>query len=455
MKKTLLSASAFALVAVSSMALAPTKAEAIPAFARQTGAACLSCHFQQFPALNAYGRMFKEGSFTDVGDEALVEGENLSIPAVLNATFVVRAQAVHTSNGTLPANTTAATSSTAYTIPADQNLLIAGRAGSNTGVFVEFGPGPAAVSGTTATAGGGANGQGGINNIQVMNSFDLGGFKAGISYANTSFGADAILAVNSVYGQHSGVMNNFGDVSAVNNSGLTNQWSNIGAWVGNDMGFIQVGLIAPGSVVGGGNNIGLKMAKLVKVAGTFDLGGFDTIIGAGTVAGKIGKTSGTVTQAANADMQWVYGQMQGDLGDMSLGVYADWAHAKGKAGGNVMGANDMGTALAATNTLAGMNSITSGDKFDAYSLRATLAPTRRTLVGIGYGYRKTSIAAAGATVANSNKHQLIELGASYMIYQNNILSLTYQNDKVTWGTAPTGNVNGNIKTTTLDYLIML
>lgn len=41
MKKILLSAAAFSLVVASSLALMPTKAEAIPAFARQTGASCL------------------------------------------------------------------------------------------------------------------------------------------------------------------------------------------------------------------------------------------------------------------------------------------------------------------------------------------------------------------------------------------------------------------------------
>jgi len=133
---------------------------------------------------------------------------------------------------------------------------------------------------------------------------------------------------------------------------------------------------------------------------------------------------------------------------MSLGVYADWAHAKGKNGGNLLGAQDIqNTTIATATNFTGYNVLNAGDKFDAYSLRATLAPTRRTLVGLGYGYRKTS----SATVANSAKHQIFDVGASYMIYQNNILSLTYINDKQTLGagTATT------IKTTSLDYLIML
>lgn len=42
----------------------PGEAEAVPAFARQTGMACNSCHFQHFPTLNAFGRAFKAGGYT-------------------------------------------------------------------------------------------------------------------------------------------------------------------------------------------------------------------------------------------------------------------------------------------------------------------------------------------------------------------------------------------------------
>jgi hypothetical protein len=49
MKKMIFSAVAFAVVAVSAVAVAPTTSEAVPSFARQTGASCNSCHFQSIP----------------------------------------------------------------------------------------------------------------------------------------------------------------------------------------------------------------------------------------------------------------------------------------------------------------------------------------------------------------------------------------------------------------------
>ncbi len=62
MKKILFSASAFVFVAVSSVALVPTNAEALPVFARKYGMACSSCH-TVFPKLTKMGVAFRERGF--------------------------------------------------------------------------------------------------------------------------------------------------------------------------------------------------------------------------------------------------------------------------------------------------------------------------------------------------------------------------------------------------------
>lgn len=62
-----------------------SSAYAIPAFARQTGMACLACHFQHFPSLNEVGRSFKAGGYTMSGAQGLIDGEGLSLAEVLNA----------------------------------------------------------------------------------------------------------------------------------------------------------------------------------------------------------------------------------------------------------------------------------------------------------------------------------------------------------------------------------
>ncbi len=64
--------------------------QAAPGFARQTGMACVACHSQAFPAINAFGRAFKAGGYTLVGAQPLITGDNLSLPSALNMSLVTK-----------------------------------------------------------------------------------------------------------------------------------------------------------------------------------------------------------------------------------------------------------------------------------------------------------------------------------------------------------------------------
>ncbi|MEK6538636.1 MAG: hypothetical protein AABZ46_05880, partial [Nitrospirota bacterium] len=75
---------------ITAFILSAHDAEAVPAFARQTGLSCSTCHFQHFPALNAFGRSFKAGGYTMVGGQSMIEGDMLSVPSVLNASMVMK-----------------------------------------------------------------------------------------------------------------------------------------------------------------------------------------------------------------------------------------------------------------------------------------------------------------------------------------------------------------------------
>ncbi|MDP2690518.1 MAG: hypothetical protein Q8P48_10475, partial [Deltaproteobacteria bacterium] len=88
MKKMLLSVVAVFLLTLAFYA--PREASAVPAFARQTGMACNTCHFQHYPSLNAFGRTFKAGGYTMIGGQSMIEGDMLSIPSVLNASLVTK-----------------------------------------------------------------------------------------------------------------------------------------------------------------------------------------------------------------------------------------------------------------------------------------------------------------------------------------------------------------------------
>jgi len=421
MKKFFLSAAAFAVVAVSAVAVAPNTAEAIPAFARQTGAACLSCHFQTFPAINAFGRAFKMGAFTDVGEQALVEDDNMSIPAVLNATVVLRGNYTNT-------NTTGKASEGTFTIPADQVIMIGGRVGTNTGAFVEY--------------------EAGFANFQVINSFDVGDFKVGVGVHQSGFGGSGILEISNVFGQHGGKLAGR-NVSAIRSAGFDNGTTGIGAWVGNDLGIVQFALVAPKGNTDGASNLGLSLGKLVRGIATLDVGGWDTLIGFGLVSGTAGRGTAAGTVATTGDvrvpmnLQFVDFSMSGEVGDMSVAILADWAHANGKTASNVAGTGNFyggGSKNA--------NPIVDGQDYDAFGVRLETKPLDRVLLGVGYGYNKTTQVAGSANAESVVK--TLHLAATYEIYQNFELNLVYDDAQTDAGTtaAPTSSTT---RTTILEF----
>ncbi|MBA4381669.1 MAG: hypothetical protein C0406_03805 [Sideroxydans sp.] len=83
---------ALSLATVLAAATFAQEASAVPAFARQTGMACNACHTQHFPILSGFGRAFKADGFTMMGSQEKIEGEHLSIPAVLNTGILLKAQ---------------------------------------------------------------------------------------------------------------------------------------------------------------------------------------------------------------------------------------------------------------------------------------------------------------------------------------------------------------------------
>jgi len=402
MKKTLLSAAAFAVVAVSAVAVAPTTSEAIPAFARQTGAACLSCHFQTFPAINSFGRSFKLNAFTDVGEEALVEDDNLSLPSVLNMAFVLRAQVQQVKTSAAGA---ASTTVTNYNIPADAVLLIAGRVGAHTGAFVEFGTNPAGAPGAA--------------NWQLMNSFDFDGFKGGVNVQNTGFGPTAALEISNVFGQHGGKLNGKA-ISAVENviNGAGTNSTSVVAWAANDMFVGQVGGVALASAPGLNSP---RLLPMARVNGIFDLGGSEAIVGAGWING-VQTANGAVL--AGADALFVDAQVQGDIGDASFGIYADYVTTKSKAANG-------GTAL---NIFAGSTNA----KRDGFSIRGEVKPTHSLMFGLGYGTDKTKPVGAVST-----KNTNWQVAATYEIYQNMEINLFYLNNKN--GTTTTKTTFGEVE----------
>src|SRR6202000_100090 len=69
------------LAALLLLLFASTSVQAIPAYARQTGAACADCHAGAYgPALTPYGMRFKLGGYTDT------DGQGTKIPVAAQIT---------------------------------------------------------------------------------------------------------------------------------------------------------------------------------------------------------------------------------------------------------------------------------------------------------------------------------------------------------------------------------
>ena len=117
-----------------------TAAQATPAFARQMGMDCMSCHYQNIPKLNSFGREFKMSGFTMTGGQKELTSDTaggLSLPSTLNMAIVLKARVYvddkteNTANGT-----------TAKTEIFDESaFILGGKIADNVGTSFEVGPG--------------------------------------------------------------------------------------------------------------------------------------------------------------------------------------------------------------------------------------------------------------------------------------------------------------------------
>lgn len=79
-----------------------TAAEATPAYARQMDMDCMSCHFQNMPKLNSFGREFKMSGFTMTSGKKEIKSEQnggLALPDNLGFGFVLKARLHDTKKG--------------------------------------------------------------------------------------------------------------------------------------------------------------------------------------------------------------------------------------------------------------------------------------------------------------------------------------------------------------------
>jgi len=423
---------ALSLAGVMATAAFAPQASALPVFARQTGMACNACHFQHFPLLNAFGRSFKASGFTLMGAQGKVDGENLSIPNTLNMAILTTAGYTK-SNGT---GGGAATSAAGVKLVSDGSVYVPGTNGEFSlfvGGRVSDFAGALAEVGLLQTGGVGA----GVASAKLPILFDVGnGTRAGVVLFTTdgqgaSYGFEELnTGANAVH-----ISTFAGGDFAISTGGIVSAAQYIGTAVtatgaaivaNNSMGFINLTKyhgVGPADLGGVGAKLG---STYLRVAGTFDMAGWDTAVGIQSWSGSSLQLGGTATVtlgtlvatgvAGYADTKGtaIDFQMQGEAGGMPLGVYASYARAPS----STATAANIGNIFNNPGTATGTRS--------AFTISADLGviPEKATIEG---GFRRgKSGTNAGSGIAGANDaDNAYMIGATYKLAQNMMAQFTY------------------------------
>lgn len=319
---------ALSLAGVLAAAAFAPEASALPVFARQTGMACLACHFNHAPLLNGFGRAFKSAGYTMMGSQGKVEGEGLDIPDRLNMAVLTTAGYEKATGGTSPAPRGA------YALPSsggELSIFYGGRIMESMGFLSELGTG----GGTAATGAAKLlylpevadgtrlglvfdvnNGQGVAHGFEILNTGAVNVHKMAIGQTHVN-----------VY-------------SAAQWMGTNNATSGVSLVALKDIGYINFSAYdaAPQSLGAGATNLPLHYFRAAATA--IDVAGFEM---SGGLQRWYGYTTGTqfdanysstaVAPQVAAIQEGLYSatvidfQAQGTVAGKSTGIYASYGVA--------------------------------------------------------------------------------------------------------------------------------
>jgi len=410
---------ALSLATVLAAATFAPEASAIPSFARQTGMACSSCHFQKFPVLNAFGRSFKSAGYTMMGAQEKVEGEHLGIPAVLNGSMLLKYR--YQSEPKKGGATTAGAGTTAYTAKADGQwqmgdefaLFFGGRIAENDFVKIGF------LN---------ENAAGALSGFRMPIVTEVGGIKiSAVPFLTDALGAQYGFELSS-----SGVLRSnrwaehrreisatqyladragaMGNAVPGDNTGAASGHAFV---VQNDLFFVNYTIwtssFAPGALGGTvpSTNYG---QKYIRAAVTPSFAGFDIVAGVGQESGNSASNiadafgDGTAPGAVQMEskMTFVDFQAHGEVAGMESGFYFQNATAPVCSAGMTCLHNNGGT---------------KDRKATTVGADITVIPHALT---VGAAYRK---AESGA--ATNNGDDAVTVTAVYDLFQNVALHANY------------------------------
>lgn len=441
MKKVVLS-----LAGVMAAAAFAPEASALPLFARQTGMACNACHFQHFPMLNAFGRSFKASGFTLTGAQGKVEGDDLSIPDTLNMAVLTTAGYVKTNAaGATPVQANVGVRTTgngSIYVPGTNgefSLFIGGRVSDFAGALAEVG-----LLGNVGTSFAQTVG---LTSAKIPMLWEVAdGTRAGVvlfttngqgasyGFEELNTGANAIHIMTFAGGDFNGSIGS--TVSAQQYIGTGAAATGAAIVANNSMGFVNLTkfhMAGPQDLGGTGLKLG---STYFRLAGTFDVAGFDTGVGIQSWSGSSADMSPLgVATLHDTKATAIDGQMQGELGGMPVGFYASYARAPqvvaGGTAGNVF--NNPGTATGARTAFV-------------VSAELGVIPEKAT---VGLAIRRGKSGSNGGTLvagANDTDNSWM-LAGTYKLAQNMMAQLTYTSQSGGFWTAANQNLLGSKQTT--------
>ena len=386
-------------------------AKAVPAFAREMGVSCNTCHFQHFPLLNSFGRAFKASGFTMIS-APLIESDHFSMPANLDLAVFSNLR-YQDSSGEKETGMTPPTSNEGeWVIPAETSLFVAGYASSHVGILLEGDLGGA----------GAAPGAGFLASLKLpivypvtdTVNFGVVPFTSGLGPAY----AFELLNTGAV-GNHVMTLVHPTEVSA-------QQYIQVGAGTTyNDYGGDAEGLglfaastsfyVTAAKWQPNHNSLNSDAAVSAESTSDYlravimpDFGAWDAGFGVQYFGGK-SDIAGTVLDPVRTEAVAVDAQLQGSLGNMPLGVYFSYASASG-------------TSLGEMPNLYNPNP----ERKTAYSLAAELGAFGSGRGTVELAYRKADTGAASYSSDNA-----LTLGVTYL-FRNNIqmalLNTSYSGD---------------------------
>ncbi len=387
----------FSMAVLMIFAMLPHPSWAIPSFARQTGFACNTCHYQHFPELNAFGRNFKARGFTMVGGQSLVEGDFLSLPSVLNASVITKVRYQKTDGK----NNDKGTNKGEFQFPDEAALFLGGRIGEHIGFILE---GQMADAGSAMFANFKAPVGMDIKTVHVEVvpfTTDSMGPQFGLELLNTG-------AVSNMR-----PLEHKRGISAIQFVGLNHAAQGFTFAAYHNTGYINYTIWQPET----GTSDSGPFMHYVRLVGTHTLGGWDLAAGGQLWIGTT-KLGGSTREKAEG---WAMdAQAQGSVLNMPLGVFFSYAVAQ------------------ATKADKPMNIFNSnpGDA-RAWSILAELGvlPGRVTF---GAAYRSGNTGAVGPSEKSA-----VTLGLTYLVTQNFELQVNHTLNSGDFFNVPANNEQAN------------